>query len=53
MPGRLDPLEDGERAVVLTERQEPREREPERAADQRPIRAAVRDDGYAAGQRSG
>ncbi len=45
MPGHVDPLEYRQRAVVLTERQEPAERQPERPADERAIRSTVRDNG--------
>src|SRR5438876_7708714 len=44
-PRCVDSLEHRERAVVLTERQQPAEREPERPADERAVRSPVRDDG--------
>src|SRR5712664_960782 len=43
-PRLADPLEDGKRAVTLTQRQQPAARKPERATDERSVRSAVRDD---------
>src|SRR4029450_1853311 len=44
VPGRIDPFEHREGAVVLSEREDPPQREPESPADQRAIRAPVRND---------
>ena len=44
VPRLADSLEDGERAVALTQRQQPAPRKPERATDERAVRSAVRDD---------
>src|SRR5262245_38440265 len=43
-PRRVEPLEHGEGAIILTHREQAPGRQPERTTEQRAVRAAVRDD---------